>query len=182
MGRCISHRPALWVRWSRDLSFSVEFPPLPRTPGSAILLAEGSTLASYEASSGTRRWQTQYPSEGATDFRVSYPTDNIFILADGTGNITQNQLVGIDRQTGEIQWRNTIDLPGEQIRVTLPLFTSGSTGLQPVLFITAQGHRILRLNPSTGDVTDQYTAQIADQFSSAGTCRRLHPPKEKKTL
>jgi hypothetical protein len=154
-------------RWSRDLSFSVEFPPFPRTPGSAILLAEGSTLASYEASSGTRRWQTQYPSEGATDLRVSYPTDNIFILADGTGNITQNQLVGIDRQTGEIQWQNTIDLPGEQLNADLPFFTSGSTGL--VSFTTAQGHRILRLNPSTGDVVEQYTAQIAAQVSSAGT-------------
>jgi hypothetical protein len=154
-------------RWSRDLSFSVEFPPFPRTPGSAILLAEGSTLASYEASSGTRRWQTQYPSEGATDFRVSYPTDNIFILADGTENITQNQLVGIDRQTGEIQWQNTIDLPGEQLNADLPFFTSGSTGL--VSFTTAQGHRILRLNPSTGDVVEQYTAQIAAQVSSAGT-------------
>jgi hypothetical protein len=158
-------------RWSQDLSFSVDFPPFPRTPGSsAVVLVEGTEVASYERSSGVRRWKKQYQTDrNNTRVEISYPTEDIFILAEeggfGDDGITQNTLVGVDRQTGDTRWERTVDLPGAQINVTLPFFTSDSAGY--VMFATAQGHRILRLNPSTGSISERYTITVADQLSKA---------------
>jgi len=151
-------------RWRREISFAGSPEPYQDT----VFVEDNGSIVAFDRSSGDRRWEYEYTP--ITDASTARPTfvpagGGTLLAADEQDGITQTRLVGIDITTGDRRWEETISLPGAQTGVTLPFSESDSE--EYVLFGTDNGHRIIYINVTTGDIEEEYTVPVADPISSS---------------
>jgi len=122
---------------------------------SALITTKKGTLSAsrYRPSSGRHLWTTQLDlpgePEGLHPTLKAEQVGDVVVVSSGQDGLKQNAFVGLDVETGEVQWRHEVSLPGPQNGVTMP-FRHPEDPM--IMFSTEKGLVLLRFDLGTGTI------------------------------